>query len=213
MDQPLDTSHFLLTLVRSAPHMRGSLWLRAAPGPPPVAPFQPMRANLLLSLALLWLGVPYGLLSGCSQPAACKSLLRAHLAALTPSSLLSQKHVCPSIGPWISCSQVCLGVCPTKGAQDAPEKKTTQIALKTCWEDRSCPKLSEKAVGCKTKVKPGLNIVYHPPLPNTPKSPVFPIPACRSRAPGSPCKVTVPAFLPPLPLPWPGRTKAEGKYY
>lgn len=49
MDQPLDTSHFLFTLVRSAPHMRGSLWLGTAPDPPPVAPCQPMRANLLLS--------------------------------------------------------------------------------------------------------------------------------------------------------------------
>lgn len=113
--------------------------------------------------------------------------------------------------PLIPCSQVCLGVCPTKGAQDGPEKKTTEIPLKTCWEDKRCPKLSEEAVGCKTGGKPGLNIVYHSPLPSTPESPVFPIPARRSRAPGSTCKVTVPAFLPPLPLPWPGRSKAEGK--
>lgn len=110
--QPLDASHFLLTLMRSAPHMCGSLWLGSAPDPSPVAPFQPMRANLLLSLDLLCLGVPYGLLAGCSP--AC-------------------------------CLQVCV--------RSPSGSSCTLLA--------SLPKMC-------------LKIVYHSPLPNIPKSPVFP---------------------------------------
>lgn len=156
------------------------------------------------------------------QSTACKSVLPPHLAVLAPSSLLSQKYVCPSSRPatgqlqphpFLAARFDLVFARQRELKMDGPDKKTTKKPLKTCWEDWSCPRLSEEAVGCKTEVKPGLNIVYHSPLPNTPKSPVFAGEhACRSRAPGSTCKVTVPAFLPPLPLPWPGGTKAEGKY-
>ena len=53
LEQPPDTSEFPLTSMRlPTSHMHdlpcGPLWIYAAPGPPLVTPFQPMRANLLL---------------------------------------------------------------------------------------------------------------------------------------------------------------------
>lgn len=121
VDQLLDTSHFLLTLDRSAPHMPACLCLGSAPDPPPVAPFQPMTANSLLSLDLLWLGVPYGPQAGCppacclqvcvTSPSGCSCTLLTSL----PKTCLSQQQASDTSCPTDSLQLSLPGCLPNKG--------------------------------------------------------------------------------------------------